>query len=189
MKIFIRSIFKTTRPLIDKAPAPWNDNHIQTFWREMVQNRQKYQQLLSHWNQPIRRVARVFLWSDWLRDVWILYSVAKSCCPLVVNKIYTQTSAVYTNTDPLWRETSHANPQPGHSNYSGGWLPIYTNIYLLFLKSRSDQFNCVHFTTQDHYPTFFWLNDHTRIQTDFRTHFQFPAHFTLEVFHTEVPSL
>lgn len=101
------------------------------FEEKMVQNRQNYQQLLSHWNQPIRRVALVFLWSDWLRDVWILYSVAKSCCPLVVNKIYTQTSAAYTNTDPLWRQTSHTDPLPGHSSHSGGWLPVYVDIYLL----------------------------------------------------------
>lgn len=69
----------------------------------MVQNRQKYQQLLSHWNQPIRRVARVFLWSDWLRDVWILYSVAKSCCPWWWTK-YTHRRLQYTQTQILCEE-------------------------------------------------------------------------------------
>lgn len=189
MKIFIRSIFKTTRPLVDKAPAPWNDNHIETFWREMVQNRQKYQQLLSHWNQPIRRVARVFLWSDWLRDVWILYSVAKSCCPLVVNKIYTQTSAVCTNTDPLWRETSHAIHCLVTVITLEADFPFTPTFIYSFLSPEVISLTVCISQHKITIPYFFWLNDHTQIQTDFLAHFQFPAHFTLEVFHTEVPSL
>lgn len=86
-------VFLWSAPSLIKAPPPEMTITFIHFCRKMVQNRQNYQQLLSHWNQPIRRVAQVFLWSDWLRDVWILYSVAKSCCPLVVNKIYTQTPA------------------------------------------------------------------------------------------------
>lgn len=146
MKIFIRSIFKMTSPLIDKAPPLKWQSHSYILKRNGPE--QTKLSAVSHWNQPIRRVALVFLWSDWLRDVWNLYSVAKSCCPLVVNKIYTQTSAVNTNTDPLWRETSHTNPLPGHSSYSGGWLPVYAGIYLLFLKSTSDQFNFVNNNTR-----------------------------------------
>lgn len=151
-----------THPLIDKGPRPWNDNHIQTFWREMVQNRQKYQQLLSHWNQPIRRVARVFLWSDWLRDVWILYSVAKSCCPLVVNKIYTQTSAVYTN-----RPSEERHLTPIHCLVTVITLeadfPFTPTFIYSFLSPEVISLTLCISQHKITIPRFFLLNDHTRI--------------------------
>ena len=68
-------------PLPQKAPSPgvtssWHHDIQKTFWREMVQKRQKQtSSAVIQWvtdNQPIRREDLMYvLWPDWLRDVSI----------------------------------------------------------------------------------------------------------------------